>query len=298
MYRRGRQARLALRHRPARLRAAGVRRRRSDAGLLPGARARHAARSLIPTAPGVLSALGGLVADVKNDFISTAYYPLSADELPRLTARIRPDSQAARIRLAAEEQKFAGSYVLQPAADMRYLGQSFEIEVPLPLEWIAARRHGGDRRGFHPEHERLYGHSSDRDADPDGQPAHVVVGGSPQPKFPAEPRRSRPPCRPSRRRVSRRRLARACRSTAVRSWATDIVFASPCVVAQEDTTICVPAGFAGTVDAYGNILLVAWPVRATQCASIRSRCRSSPITRRRRPTAWPSRCSARPTRPS
>src|SRR5476649_2207492 len=29
---------------------------------------------LVPTAPGVLSALGGLVADVKNDFISTAYY--------------------------------------------------------------------------------------------------------------------------------------------------------------------------------------------------------------------------------
>jgi N-methylhydantoinase A len=31
--------------------------------------------------------------------------------------------------------------------------------------------------------------------------------------------------------------------------------ASPCVVAQEDTTICVPDGFTGTVDAYGNILL-------------------------------------------
>jgi N-methylhydantoinase A len=27
------------------------------------------------------------------------------------------------------------------------------------------------------------------------------------------------------------------------------------VVAQEDTTICVPQGFSGAVDAYGNILL-------------------------------------------
>jgi hypothetical protein len=26
-------------------------------------------------------------------------------------------------------------------------------------------------------------------------------------------------------------------------------------VAQEDTTICVPQGFSGAVDAYGNILL-------------------------------------------
>ena len=37
-----------------------------------------------------------------------------------------------------EEQKFAGRYVLQPAADMRYQGQSFEIDVPLQLDWIEA----------------------------------------------------------------------------------------------------------------------------------------------------------------
>ena len=53
---------------------------------------------LIPTAPGVLSALGGLVADVKNDFISTAYYPLSAAELPRLKADF-DQSRAPRHRL-------------------------------------------------------------------------------------------------------------------------------------------------------------------------------------------------------
>ena len=45
MYREVEQARLAPGHRPARLHPAGVRRRRTDAGLLPGARARHAARS-------------------------------------------------------------------------------------------------------------------------------------------------------------------------------------------------------------------------------------------------------------
>jgi N-methylhydantoinase A len=32
-------------------------------------------------------------------------------------------------------------------------------------------------------------------------------------------------------------------------------FASPCVIVQEDSTTCVPAGFAGSVDANGNILL-------------------------------------------
>ena len=214
-------------------------------------------RVLIPTAPGVLSALGGLVADVKNDFISTAYYPLSA-ELPRLKADVDRLAQHATTWIT-EGQKFAGAYVLQPAADMRYLGQSFEIEVPLQLEWIAA----GDREriaaAFHAEHDRLYGHSAPE------TPIHVVslrmvvVGASPQPKVPVQPERTGPPV-PAKdievyldgawRRVPLYRRADLGHGHRL---------ASPCVVAQEDTTICVPAGFTGEVDAYGNILLTLAP---------------------------------------
>ena len=209
---------------------------------------------LIPTAPGVLSALGGLVADVKNDFISTAYYPLSADELPRLKADFDHLARRASAWIT-EEQKFAGSYVLQPAADMRYLGQSFEIEVPLPLDWIAAGDIERIAAAFHAEHDRLYGHSSAE------TPIHmvslrmVVVGGSPQPKMPAEPRRTGSPVPAKQIDVY---LDGAWRKVPLYRRA-DLGHGhrlpSPCVVAQEDTTICVPEGFAGAVDAYGNILL-------------------------------------------
>jgi len=209
---------------------------------------------LIPTAPGVLSALGGLVADVKNDFISTAYYPLSADELPRLKADFDHLARRASTWIT-EEQKFAGSYVLQPAADMRYLGQSFEIEVPLPLEWIVAGDIERIAAAFHAEHDRLYGHSSA------ATPIHmvslrmVVVGGSPQPKVPAEPRRDGSPVPAKQIDVY---LDGAWRKVPLYRRA-DLGHGhrlpSPCVVAQEDTTICVPEGFSGVVDAYGNILL-------------------------------------------
>ena len=252
---------------------------------------------LIPTAPGVLSALGGLVADVKNDFISTAYYPLSADELPRLKADFDHLARRASAWIT-EEQKFTGSYVLQPAADMRYLGQSFEIEVPLPLEWIAAGDIERIAAAFHAEHDRLYGHSSA------ATPIHmvslrmVVVGGSPQPKIPAEPRRTGSPVPakqidvyldgawrkvPLYRRADLghgHRLRQPLRRGAGR---------------YDDLR-------SGGLHRRGRRVRqhssVARPVRGTQCASIRSRCRSSPITRRRPPTAWPSRCSAPPTRPS
>jgi N-methylhydantoinase A len=32
-------------------------------------------------------------------------------------------------------------------------------------------------------------------------------------------------------------------------------FSGPAIVAQEDTTTCVPGGFAGTVDDYGHLVL-------------------------------------------
>jgi N-methylhydantoinase A len=209
---------------------------------------------LIPTAPGVLSALGGLVADVKNDFISTAYYPLSAAELPRLKADFDRLARRATAWIT-EEQKFAGSYGLQPAADMRYLGQSFEIEVPLQLDWIAAGDRDRIAAAFHAEHDRLYGHSSPE------TPVHmvslrmVVVGASPQPEVPAQPRREGAPIPAKQIEVY---LDGAWRSVPLYRRA-DLGhghrLSSPCVVAQEDATICVPEGFTGAVDAYGNILL-------------------------------------------
>ncbi|MBI3711191.1 MAG: hydantoinase/oxoprolinase family protein [Proteobacteria bacterium] len=209
---------------------------------------------LIPTAPGVLSALGGLIADIRNDFISTAYYPLSAAELGRLKSDVQSLTRRA-VAWITEEQKFIGSYVLQPAADMRYQGQSFEIEVPLQLDWIMAGDLERIAAVFHAEHDRLYGHSNAK------MPVHVVslrlmvVGASPQPRFATQARRDDRPT-PAKQIEVYLDSAR-CRVPLYRR--ADLGhghrFASPCVIAQEDTTICVPEGFAGSVDAYGNILL-------------------------------------------
>ena len=83
----------------------------------------------------------------------------------------------------------------------------------------------------------------------------VVVGASPQPQFPTAPRRSDTPTPIKQIDVY---LDGAWQSVPLYRRA-DLghghKLASPCVVAQEDTTICVPQGFTGAVDAYGNILL-------------------------------------------
>ena len=64
---------------------------------------------LVPTTPGVLSALGGLVADVKNDFILTVYAPLSVETLPQLREGFGRRQIAARVDvLGAAGQKGGG----------------------------------------------------------------------------------------------------------------------------------------------------------------------------------------------
>ncbi|MCC7274086.1 MAG: hydantoinase/oxoprolinase family protein [Alphaproteobacteria bacterium] len=209
---------------------------------------------LIPTAPGVLSALGGLIADIKNDFIETSYAVLEPASLPELRAAY--ERLAARAtKWVAEEQKFDGTPTLLPSADMRYRGQSFEIEVPLQLDWIREGDIARIAAAFHAEHERLYGHSDTKAPVQTISLRMVVVGAAPQPEFPAQPRADGDP-------------VPAGRITAYLDGAAGEVplyrrtdlrhghrFASPCVIVQEDTTTCVPAGFSGTVDAYGNLLL-------------------------------------------
>jgi N-methylhydantoinase A len=209
---------------------------------------------MIPTAPGVLSALGGLIADIKNDFIATAYYMLDPTETGRLKREF--DALARRAKAwIAEEQKFAGPHSLLPSADMRYRGQSFEIEVPLKMEWVMAGDIDKIAAAFHAEHDRIYGHSDAADAIQVISLRMVVVGASPQPRLPVQRRRSDTPKPAKQIEVyldgKRQRVPLYRRVDLGHGHR----FASPCVVVQEDSTTCVPAGFDGAVDAHGNILL-------------------------------------------
>ncbi len=209
---------------------------------------------LIPAAPGVLSALGGLIADIKNDFIETSYAMLEPANLAELQGGFERLTARAQDWIVAE-QKFDGPSTLLPSADMRYRGQSFEIEVPLQLDWIRTGAIAPILAAFHAEHERLYGHSDPKAAVQMISLRMVVVGAAPQPEFPAQPRATGEPVPAA---TIAAYIDGGTRSIPLYRRA-DLrhghCFPSPCVIIQEDTTTCVPAGFAGRVDAYGNLLL-------------------------------------------
>ncbi|MBU8536681.1 hydantoinase/oxoprolinase family protein [Falsiroseomonas tokyonensis] len=211
---------------------------------------------LIPLTPGVLSALGGLIADIRSDFIETVYADLDAAALPGLTAafaRLRAEAT----RWIREDQKFAGEVAYKPSAEMRYRGQSFEIEVLLEAGWIDTGDLAAMAEAFHQAHEKLYGHA-DRGAPIQAIALRMVVAGTvPAPQFPEQARVDGTP--EILREVEvwldgRAQTAPLYLRSALRHGHR---FAGPCIVLQDDTTSCIPPGMTGEVDRFGNLRLTA-----------------------------------------
>jgi N-methylhydantoinase A len=209
---------------------------------------------LIPATPGVLSALGGLLADIRSDFIETVYADVDAAALPQLLAAFKR-LQAEATRWIREDQRFAGEVALRPSAEMRYRGQSFEIEVPLHAAWIADGNLDAITEAFHQAHERLYGHA-ERAAPVQAIALRVVVAGTvPAPHFPEQPRvQGRPEVL---REVAIWFNAERLRAPLYLRGALrhGHRFAGPCIILQEDCTSCVPPGMNGEVDRMGNLRL-------------------------------------------
>lgn len=210
-------------------------------------------RVMAPRRPGVVSALGGLVADLRGDFIRTIFSPLSATSLPAIREAFEALAQEGRDWLAAQGHDAAAE--LNVSCDMRYLGQSYEIEVVLSPEWLA----GGDaeaiKQAFHRTHEQLYDFH-----DPDGAIELVnvrlsAVGAGPALSFPETDEIDAPA-------VSARRLpvytGLSVETIDLHDRQTLVpgsTFRGPAVVVQEDTTFAIPAGTQARVDRHLNLLL-------------------------------------------
>lgn len=104
-------------------------------------------RILIPAHPGLLSAVGLVLADVIRDYSRSVLRPGNVPQA-ELAELFQPLEQQAVAEMGAEG--IAGAALqLEPALDMRYRGQSFEISVPL----------AGDFSGtFHERYQNHYGY--------------------------------------------------------------------------------------------------------------------------------------------
>src|SRR5881396_1654581 len=103
-------------------------------------------RVILPAAAGVAAALGLLAADVKFDVSRTYVRKLDAVSLDYLNAMFREmERQALQV---IRESVISGSVTLVRVADARYVGQGYELNVPVPSGELDVAALGRVRAAF------------------------------------------------------------------------------------------------------------------------------------------------------
>ncbi len=242
------------RARPARLRPGRVRRRRPRRGVLPGRGVPHPARhrAAVPghaLRPGRHD--GRRQERLREDDSPEALRDARASCSPP-SARSCPRARRAGSR---EEAPAVSESTIAHTADLRYVGQAFQIEVPIDPAWLEEPGTDRLRAAFHDRHERLYAHA-DRAADVELIDLRATItGATPKPALRAVPTGSGPATPAGRRPIHYRKQRHDAAVYHRRDLMAGQHLDGPAVVEQEDTTTLVPAGFRASVDAFGNLVI-------------------------------------------
>jgi N-methylhydantoinase A len=110
---------------------------------------------LIPPHPGLCSAFGSAITDARVDRARTVYARSDELDLPLLADADRRLRQGVEDELRQTVDAEPGRVVR--TADMRYVGQNYELEIPLPDGDLDAASWAELLERFEQEHRRLYG---------------------------------------------------------------------------------------------------------------------------------------------
>lgn len=113
-------------------------------------------RVMVPVAPGNFSALGLLAAPVREDRVRTYRVREGAVEYRGVTAALGAlESEA--VSTLREDGFDPSSIRCERSADLRYVGQAYELTVPVPVGEFAEPSWRTLVAGYHRAHERAYG---------------------------------------------------------------------------------------------------------------------------------------------
>ena len=113
---------------------------------------------IVPPFPGITSAIGLLTTDLKYDIVRTSFAVSTNIDAMRIHTELSAMDASLRTQLAAEgvdshQATFARS------ADARYVGQGYELRLPLPPGTLDAASLAAALAQFHTLHAQEYGHS-------------------------------------------------------------------------------------------------------------------------------------------
>ncbi len=208
-------------------------------------------RVLVPPLPGNFSAFGLLVADVRHDYARTRVVPTAELPFAELQAVLAELREQARHELAQEG--FAPAEMrLEARLDMRFVGQAFELSVPVPS---AAQLMADIDRAFFAAYEQRYSYAVPG-------PAEIVTFRVTAYGLVAKP------ALPTARTEGLRDAARIDERSVVfdGGFRTTAIYersllpagaevAGPAVIEESGSTTIVPPGFTASVDPHGTLVL-------------------------------------------
>ncbi|OAK51700.1 hydantoinase/oxoprolinase family protein [Rhodococcoides kyotonense] len=210
---------------------------------------------LVPLDPGNVSAFGLLTVDVRNDYVQThvgRHDRLQASELQELF-----DTLAGSAEIALAEEGFDETQRRYArTADLRYMGQAFEVRVPVGEGAITAESMDAAAEAFHDAHRELYGYDFRGDPAQHVEWVNLRVSGI------------GPIQRPAARTVASGSGASSARTGSRQayfdSWVDTTVFDrarlgagdtidGPAVIEEFSSTVPIHPGFSARIDTHGNI---------------------------------------------
>jgi len=218
------------------------------------ARAMNIPRVIVPAYAGVASAVGAVSMDLRQDLEAFLFTPVGEVDLPRVND-VYADLEGRARELLGRDGVASADVEFLRSAQMRYVGQSYEVDVDIPAGAIDREELKVVTQRFHESHALEYGVSSDQ-----FEPAFVtlgVTGVGRVPKIPAEPRRA----------SSALTAEKGARPVFFEgSWHDTPVYAGqvlapgqelagPAVVEYPDACAVLPPGVRGAVDPAGNLVI-------------------------------------------
>jgi N-methylhydantoinase A len=212
-------------------------------------------RVLIPTTPGVLSALGMLTADTLKDYVRTVM--VAAKEAQAVVETVFAELED-RGRADLVREGIAAEHIrIERYLDVRYVGQSYELVVPFERSITQAVAN------FHIAHEVRFGYS-----DPNEQVQVVNVrlkarGLTSPPQLERRESKSDTKLTP----ITMREVIfvgadgpvsyRSCRVPVYErgSLETGAILTGPSIITQYDTTTVLPPDWRARVDAVENLII-------------------------------------------
>jgi len=210
---------------------------------------------IVPLYPGVYSAMGLVMSDVKHDYVRSRLTALSRADESDVNAVLEELAAQARTELAEEgftDEKAEIEYAL----DIRYAGQGYEITLPCNAP-LAPGGLAQLRSAFDEEHRKMFGHIAPQ------EPVEIIsyrvrgIGRVP----PVELPKFAPTGAPLAGAVREMRVARfnganiECPVYQREKLDVGATFSGPAIVDQLDCTSVIPPGQHVRVDEYRNMII-------------------------------------------